>query len=100
MAKRYSLIERQQHLDAWQHSGLTQKGYCRQNNISLSAFYYWMKHSKDNAGATLTPAFIPARRVTVDNTHVQTVTLNLPNGCSVSCFPTQLVGVMQALSLC
>ncbi len=100
MAKRYSFIERQQHLDAWQRSGLTKQEYCRQNALTVSAFYYWTKHNNTEASTAVTPAFIPARRVAVEHHCADTVTLNLPNGCSVSCLPAQLRSVMQALSLC
>ncbi len=100
MTKRYSLSERQQHLDAWQSSGLTKQEYCRQHHITVSAFYYWIKHHKGEVTATETTAFIPARRVAAENNSTVTVTLNLPNGYSVSCLPTQLMAVMQALSLC
>ncbi|WP_255556967.1 hypothetical protein [Sodalis sp. dw_96] len=100
MTKRYSLSERQQHLDAWQCSGLTKQEYCRQHHITVSAFYYWIKHHKDEVTATETTAFIPARRVVAENNNASAVTLNLPNGCSVSCLPAQLMTVMQALSLC
>ncbi|WJV53218.1 hypothetical protein PCO85_18890 [Prodigiosinella aquatilis] len=34
MAKRYSHSERQQHLDAWQHSGLTKQHYCQQHDLN------------------------------------------------------------------
>ena len=100
MAKRYSLIERQQHIDAWQRSGLTKQEYCQQNTLATSAFYYWLKHHNPDASTDLTPAFIPVRRVAVENNRADTVTLNLPNGDSISCLPAQLKGVMQALSLC
>ncbi|WP_445081509.1 IS66 family insertion sequence element accessory protein TnpA [Martelella alba] len=42
------MIERQQHFDAWQRSGLTKQAYCRQHAITVSAFYYWIKHNNDN----------------------------------------------------
>lgn len=99
MIKRYSLSQRQQHLDTWQHSGLTKQEYCRQHAITVSAFYYWIKHNNDTTTA-VAPAFIPARRSVSENGSAVAVTLNLPNGCSVSCLPAQLMGVMQALSLC
>lgn len=100
MTKRYSLSERQQHLDAWQCSRLTKQEYCRQHHITVSTFYYWIKHHKGEVTATETSAFIPARRVVAENNNAVAVTLNLPNGCSVSCLPAQLMTVMQALSLC
>ncbi|MBX9478814.1 hypothetical protein EDF78_10741 [Rahnella sp. BIGb0236] len=43
MAKRFSFIERQQHLDAWQRSGLTKQECCRQHSITISGFNYWIK---------------------------------------------------------
>ncbi|MFE8045458.1 IS66 family insertion sequence element accessory protein TnpA [Brenneria goodwinii] len=82
MAKRYSHRERQQHLDAWQQSGLTKQHYCRQHDLNPATFYYLLKHHHDDATVTAPAAFIPARRVMPGNT----VTLNLPNGCSV-CYP-------------
>jgi hypothetical protein len=100
MAKRFSLIERQQHLDAWQRSGLTKQVYCRQHSITISAFYYWIKHNKGGAITTVSPAFIPTRLVLAENNSADVVILNLPNGCSVSCLPIQLRSVMQTLSLC
>lgn len=27
----------------WQHSGLSQKAWCEQNNITYSSFHYWYK---------------------------------------------------------
>ncbi|MCL2892959.1 IS66 family insertion sequence element accessory protein TnpA [Brenneria tiliae] len=100
MAKRYSHRERQQHLDAWQQSGLTKQHYCRQHDLNPATFYYWLKHHHDDATVAAPAAFIPARRVMPGNNDADTVTLNLPNGCSVCCLPAQLRAVMQALSLC
>ncbi|MFC0228467.1 IS66 family insertion sequence element accessory protein TnpA [Serratia aquatilis] len=85
MAKRYSHSERQQHLDAWQQSGLTEQHYCRQHDLNPATFYYWLKHHRDDATVTVPAAFIPARRVIPRNNDADTVTLNLPNGCSVRC---------------
>ncbi|MZH99751.1 hypothetical protein F6X50_08600 [Dickeya dianthicola] len=66
--------------------------------MNTATFYYWLKHHHDDA--TVPAAFISARRVMPGNNDADTVTLNLPNGCSVSCLPAQLPAVMQALSLC
>ncbi|WP_406626450.1 IS66 family insertion sequence element accessory protein TnpA [Pectobacterium cacticida] len=98
MAKRYSHRERQQHLDAWQQSGLTKQQYCQQHDLNTATFYYWLKQHHDDAAVPA--AFIPAHRVMPGNYNADTVTLNLPNGSSVSCLPAQLRAVMQALSLC
>nr|WP_072083320.1 hypothetical protein [Yersinia pseudotuberculosis] len=77
---------------------MSKKYYCRQPDINPATFYYWLKHHKEDV--TVPSAFIPARRVIPENNDANTVTLNLPNGCSVSCLPAQLSAVMQALSLC
>ena len=100
MTIRYSRSERQQHLDAWQQSGMSKKHYCRLHNLNIATFYYWLKHQQVDATVTVPSAFIPAQRVTSENNDTDTVTLNLPNGCSVRCLPVQLRAVMQALSLC
>ena len=100
MTIRYSPSERQQHIDAGQQSGLSKKHYCRLHDLNIATFYYWLKHQQVDATVTVPSAFIPAQRVTSENNDTDTVTLNLPNGCSVRCLPVQLRAVMQALSLC
>ncbi|WP_171840322.1 IS66 family insertion sequence element accessory protein TnpA [Serratia symbiotica] len=100
MVKRYSHSERQQPLDAWQHSGLTKQHSCRQHDFNPATFYYWLNHHHDDATVAIPAVFIPARRVMPGNNDVDTVTLKLPNECSVNCLPAQLPAVMQALSLC
>lgn len=100
MAKQYSHSERQQHLHAWQQSGLSKKHYCQQHDLNPATFYYWLKHHRDDDAVTVPAAFIPVRRVMPGNNDADMVTLNLPTGCSVRCLPAQLRAVMQALSLC
>lgn len=48
MAKWYSHTERQQYLDAWQHSGLTKQHYCQQHDLNSATFYNWLKHHHDD----------------------------------------------------
>ena len=31
------------HVQAWEHSGLTQAEYCRQNNLKNHRWWYWRK---------------------------------------------------------
>lgn len=39
----------QHHINQWSESGLTQTGYCRQNNLSRDRFTYWkIKFNKKN----------------------------------------------------
>jgi len=101
MIKRHTRTEQQQHIDAWQRSGLTKQHYCEQQGITISNFYYWLKNFNNNTDAAPAASpFIPAQCISSGVNRTEAVTLNLPNGCSVSCLPTQLRSVMQALSLC
>ncbi len=101
MEKRHSRTEQLRHIEAWQRSGLSKPQYCQQHHIAVKSLYTWLrKHPLDDDATTpAAGAFIPVRRMPAGDSS-ETVTLNLPNGCSVSCFPAQLMGVMQALSLC
>lgn len=94
---RHTRTEQQQYIDAWQRSELTKQQYCEQHGITLSNFYYWLKtHSNHSDRPLIAPVFISARRISVDENPADRVTLNLPNGCSVSCLPAQLRSVIQA----
>ena len=33
----------QQHIDAWQRSGLSQKAYCQREALAVSNFGYWRR---------------------------------------------------------
>ncbi|VEI68136.1 Uncharacterised protein [Serratia fonticola] len=55
MTIRYSRSERQQHLDAWQQSGLSKKHYYRLHDVNIATFYYWLKHHHDEPGASMQP---------------------------------------------
>jgi hypothetical protein len=54
----FSLIEN------WQSSNLSQKEFCKQHNVALSAFHYWLgKVRKDSAvveGQGNSTGFVPA----------------------------------------
>jgi|GEM_PF-2516564 hypothetical protein len=94
--KRHTRTEQLRHIEAWRRSGLTKPHYCQQQHIAIHNVYSWLKNSKNNHEniATIALAFIPARRIAVENTQPDTVTLNLPNGCSISCLPAQLPGII------
>ncbi|CRG51164.1 IS66 family insertion sequence element accessory protein TnpA [Yersinia wautersii] len=96
MTIRYSRSERQHHIDAWQQSGMSKQYYCQLHDLNPATFNYWLKHPTVAVPAT----FIPAQRVVPENNDANTVTLNLPKGCSVRCQLVQLRAVMQALCLC
>ncbi|WP_255557048.1 hypothetical protein [Sodalis sp. dw_96] len=102
MLKRHTRAEQLRHIEAWRRSGLTKSLYCQQHRIAPHNFYRWLKIRPMSSDVTSPApgAFIPVQRRTPDAGRNDTVLFNLPNGCSVSCLPAQLMVVMQALSLC
>jgi hypothetical protein len=74
-----------EHINNWQASGLTQKAYCEQANVSYVQFGYWRQRLKerDHAQSVDSPlgGFVP-----VAHSHAQTSAtfiIRLPNGISV-----------------
>lgn len=63
----------QQHMDAWQRSGLSQKAYCEREALSVANFGYWRKRL---AGTT------PAKKlIALGTTPVSPATrIHLPSG--------------------
>jgi hypothetical protein len=48
----------QKHIRRWKRSGLSQRRYCREHAISVSAFYYWHRKLKEQPKAEQ-PQFYP-----------------------------------------
>lgn len=100
MANRYPLAVQLQHIQAWLLSGLSKQEYCLQQNLTLSTFYYWLnKNNFESSKINISPDGVITRREEIAKDDPNTITLHLPNGCSVSCYPGQLTSIMQALSL-
>ncbi len=52
----------EQHHCGWRQSGLTQKAYCAQHDLKLSAFSYWRKRfSRPTTGNKLIPLAVHHR---------------------------------------
>ena len=47
------------HIQAWQQSGLTQVEYCRQNNLKNHRWWYWRKRISNPCDTDVT--FVPLR---------------------------------------
>lgn len=45
----------QQHLQAWESSGLSQSAYCRKHALSLTNFAYWRKRFKSETPTKIIP---------------------------------------------
>lgn len=39
------------HVKEWQHSGLSQIGYCQEQGISFSKFNYWVRKARPSAAS-------------------------------------------------
>ncbi len=58
----------QLHLQAWQSSGMSQAGYCREHNLSEKGFNYWVRKHRQQDSLQLVPLeiqpeFLPTRLV-------------------------------------
>lgn len=50
----------QPHIEAWEHSGITQSDYCRNNRLSIKVFGYWKRKlcSKRRGAVSFVPVSI------------------------------------------
>jgi hypothetical protein len=95
----------QHHIEAWSQSGLAQAEYCRQNNISKSAFYGWKNKLKAEAHEAPDNAFA-AVHVKPNQSNAtnptDTLDITLVNGVKVSlpvqANPSQLLPWLETLS--
>jgi len=62
------LLYWKRHFTDWQSSGLTRRGYCEREGLSLSTFDYWRRQARPNSVTAKQPAaadipltLIPAR---------------------------------------
>lgn len=51
------------HVKSWQSSGLSQREYCHQNNISEKCFGYWLRKDRKNSNLQLIPVHIEPESV-------------------------------------
>ena len=49
MEHRVQTTHWQQHIERWETSGLTQRGYCREHNLKPHQFSYWKRKLKSSA---------------------------------------------------
>jgi len=72
-------------------SGMTQKIFCNQHNISLSQFIYYncLFKNKDNLPVKKSPSFAPVKISDKNNMTSGEIKLSLPNGFQFT-FPSDL----------
>lgn len=68
-------------IDQWKESGLSQKAYCRQQNLSYHVFHYWYKVYRDEKGVApdCNSTFVPLR-LQQPTTHTAIMELVLQDG--------------------
>jgi hypothetical protein len=78
----------QDHINAWQGSGLSQTGYCKQHEIKFHNFAYWRNR--------LSPAKEPASKLMkMGGMPVSSrVVMNLPLGVRLELFASDLPAVL------
>jgi len=70
------------HVQAWQQSGLTQAEYCRQNNLKNHRWWYWRKRISHPAETDVT--FVPLR-FSSNKTSRTGISVVTPNGYRIEC---------------
>jgi len=68
------------HLVRWQQSGLSQRAYCRQNDLKPHQFYYWRRRTlKPRSDVSFLPVTLP-----VDSVHQHHgIRVLMPNGFAI-----------------
>ncbi len=91
-----------EHIRAQRESGLNQQAYCRQNDLKPHQFWYWK--SKLDGGTdkqvkcqskSKQSGFVPVKMPT--RTSTQSLSVNLPNGITVSGIDEHNHGLAQQL---
>ena len=67
-------------IELWKQSGLSQKAYCRQNNIRYHLFHYWYKRYKDEQSAVKDAGFVPLNVQPPTSFNAGHIELLLPDG--------------------
>ena len=66
----------QQHFKDWQQSGLSQRDYCKQHNLTFSSFGYWRSRLKANSTAD-------SKLIPVSVSRPTSINIYLPSGIRI-----------------
>lgn len=78
--RRFTKMQRAEHLSAWEGSGLSAMAYAREHGITDKNLYAWRRQSRLENSRTETPestAFVPVRISTPLSTSMSSLTLTL-----------------------
>lgn len=89
-----STIRQQQmyaHVESWQDSGLTQRAYCRQTDVPIQTFQYWLRKYRKEKSAT-------DDFVAIENSNLNSnIHIRYPNGVELVLPPQVPVQTLQSL---
>lgn len=91
--QKYTQEEMYMAIELWKESGISQKNYCKQNNLSYNTFKYWLnKYHKDRQGrkSGSSKSFIPVHIPQTVTAHIPEpntgmISINYPNGVVLNC---------------
>lgn len=84
------------HIEQWQQSGLTQKGFCEQSNVPYHVFHYWYKRYRNqgnNVGSSFIKLDVPPG-IPSNALHVE---LLLPDGKRLLFYQPLTIDYLKAL---
>ena len=81
----------QQHLKDWQQSGLSQRDYCQQHELTYASFGYWRKRLRTKESTT-------AKLVPISVSRPALITVYLPSGVRIEVPLHSLADLLPLLS--
>ncbi len=67
----------------WQTSGINQKDFCKQHDLSMHAFYYWLRKYKQT-NTSSNDGFLPVEIVPPVNDTRGDIQIHYPNGVLIT----------------
>ena len=86
----FSLIKK------WKESGINQADFCKQHDLSLHAFYYWLRKYKQ-VNTTAENEFLPVEIKPPVNGNREDIKIHYPNGVLVSLDKSVSISRIRAL---
>jgi len=80
----------------WKKSGIRQKDFCDRHDISLHAFYYWLRKYKQNH-QTSENGFVPVEIEPMGNNSKEDIHIHYPNGVLITLDKTVSLSRIKAL---
>jgi transposase-like protein len=100
--QKYTQAEMQASITKWRESGLTQHGYCKQEQISTSTFSYWVRklsreQMPERSSREVVQSFIPVELPKPEVLPVWQIEIGYPDGVQVRCAAGTDISIIKAL---